>query len=66
MTGLKNIQYKTKIVATNLNLPDMVGFLIDSFYGVRSILNLNNTTNYNSGVTSAAGSSAKNRFSVFL
>ena len=64
MSGLKNIQYKIEIVATNLNHPGMVGFLLDNYSGTRTILNLNDTTNYSFSVTVAAGSSAKSRFKV--
>lgn len=64
MRGLKNIQYKIEIVATNLNHPGMVGYLLDDFSGTRTILNLNDTTNYSFSVTAVAGSSAKNRFKV--
>ena len=64
MSGLKKIQYKIEIVGTNLNHPGMVGFLLDNYTGTRTLLNLNDTTNYNFSVTAVAGSSAKNRFKV--
>ena len=64
MMGLKNIQYKIEIVATNLHHPGMVGFLVDNFTGVRTTLNLDDTTNYNFSVSAVAGSAAKNRFRV--
>lgn len=44
----------------------MVGFLVDNFSVVRTILNLNNITHYSFSLTDATGSSAKNRFSVFF
>ncbi len=64
MTGLKNIQYKIEIVTKNLNHPGMVGFLLDNYTGTRTILNLDDTTNYSFSVTAVTGSSAKNRFIV--
>jgi len=64
MSGLKNIQYKIEMVATNLNHPGMVGFLLDNYSGTRTILNLNDTTDYSFSVTAVAGSTAKNRFKV--
>ncbi len=66
MSGLKNIQYKIEIVATNLNHPGMVGFLLDNYSGTRTILNLNDTTSYSFSVNAVAGSFAKNRFKVFF
>lgn len=64
ISGLKNIQYKIEIVAINLNHPGMLAILLDNYLGTRTILNLNDTTNYSFGVTTATGSSAKNRFKV--
>ena len=44
----------------------MVGFLVDNFLVVRTILNLNNITHYSFSLIDATGSSAKNRFSMFF
>jgi hypothetical protein len=62
MSNLRNISYKLEIQASNLNHPDMVGFLEDVFLGTRVSLSLTETTRYLFNVTSTAGSSARNRF----
>ena len=61
-TTQRNYQFVFDV--NNMQQPDMVGFLMDSYLGTSSSINLNATTKVNFSINAAAASAATNRFKI--
>ena len=61
-TTQRNYQFVFEV--NNMQQPDMVGFLMDSYLGTSSSINLNGTTKVNFTINAAAASAATNRFKI--
>lgn len=58
--------YTLEFIASNLNHPNLLGKLEDTYLGTSTPVSLDGTTTYNFSVTSAAGSYASNRFRLVM
>jgi hypothetical protein len=61
-TTQRNYQFVFDV--NDMQQPDMVGYLIDSYLGTSSLINLTGTTNVNFTINAAAASAATNRFKI--
>jgi hypothetical protein len=64
MTGMKRQTYQLRITPVNMQSENLQPFLVDNFLKTSTALNLSDTNFINFSVTSAALSSAANRFSI--
>ena len=63
-TTQRNYQFVFDV--NNMQQPAMVGFLMDSYLGTSSSINLNGTTKVNFTINAAAASAATNRFKIIF
>ena len=61
-TTQRNYQFVFEV--NDMQQQDMVGYLMDSYLGTSSLINLNGTTNVNFTINAAAASAATNRFKI--
>jgi hypothetical protein len=64
MWNMAQRTYRLQLITYNLEHPGLEGYLIDNFTNTTTTLLLNSSNNYDFTVSSAAGSSAANRFKV--
>ncbi len=66
MTGMRAQSYRLQLIATELGAPGMQAWLVDAFTGMRTPLNLNNTSEIEFTVTNQFGAAAANRFMILF
>jgi hypothetical protein len=66
MWNMRLQAYKLEIIASNLVTPGLVAVLQDAYLNTSTVLNSTGTTTVNFTVSSAAGSSASNRFRIIF